>query len=110
MSLRASSSFLADTEPRRCPSRVLKPVMIPLRVGPASLSRCQTVEDLVRHGRHLETAPNRVRSYADIVGLRRDEGLSMLSASFLVAAHRVTIELLGNKILKEYGISFVATT
>ena len=84
--------------------------MIPLRVGPASLSRDQTVEDLVRHGRHLETAPNRVRSYDHVIGLQRDEGLSMLSASFLVAAHRVMIGLLGNEILKEYGISFVATT
>ena len=34
----------------------------------------------------------------------------MLSASSLVAAHRVTIGLLGNEILKEYGISFVAAT
>jgi hypothetical protein len=34
----------------------------------------------------------------------------MLSASFLVGAHRVTIGLLGKTILKEYGISFVATT
>jgi hypothetical protein len=34
----------------------------------------------------------------------------MFSASFLVAAHRVTIGLRGNEILKEYGIRFVATT
>ena len=40
----------------------------------ASLSRGQTVEDLVRHGRHLETAPNRVRSYDHVIGLQRDEG------------------------------------
>ena len=38
------------------------------------LSRGQTVEDLVRHGRHLETAPNRVRSYDHVIGLQRDEG------------------------------------
>ena len=39
----------------------------------ASLSRGQTVEDLVRHGRHLKTAPNRVRSYNHVIGLQRDE-------------------------------------